>query len=300
MKIGNREFDLTSGHVYIMGILNVTPDSFSDGGKFRQEAEALRHVEEMVAQGADIIDVGGESTRPGSQKVAVEEEILRVTGIIAAIKRRFPVPVSIDTYKAPVLQAAVDEGADLANDVWGLRYDSLFDRDGNLLPKAGDVLQEGRSPWGTETMAQLVARYQLPVCIMHNRPEAQYKDFLTELEEDLEQSLQLARQAGISRDQIILDPGVGFGKSYENNLQVLANLDRLRKWELPLLLAASRKSVIGTALDLPVEEREEGTIVTSVLAAMAGWQFVRVHDVEKNARALKMAEQILKQKEQGK
>lgn len=300
MKIGNREFDLTSGHVYIMGILNVTPDSFSDGGKFRQEAEALRHVEEMVAQGADIIDVGGESTRPGSQKVAVEEEILRVTGIIAAIKRRFPVPVSIDTYKAPVLQAAVDEGADLANDVWGLRYDSLFDRDGNLLPKAGDVLQEGRSPWGTETMAQLVARYQLPVCIMHNRPEAQYKDFLTELEEDLEQSLQLARQAGISRDRIILDPGVGFGKSYENNLQVLANLDRLRKWELPLLLAASRKSVIGTALDLPVEEREEGTIVTSVLAAMAGWQFVRVHDVEKNARALKMAEQILKQKEQGK
>lgn len=281
MQIGNEEFDIKGSHVSIMGILNVTPDSFSDGGRFTQKDAALRHVEEMIVQGADLIDVGGESTRPGYQKISVEEEIERVTGMVSAIKERFDIPVSIDTYKAPVMDAALEAGADLANDIWGLRYESLFAEDADA------------PLWGGMTMAQVIAKHQVPVCIMHNRKEADYQDFLTEVLEDLEESLNIAAEAGISKDKIILDPGVGFGKTYENNLQVLAHLEQYHKWGLPLLLAASRKSVIGLTLDLPADQREEGTIVTSVLAAMAGWQFVRVHDVEKNVRALNMIEKIL-------
>ena len=280
MKIGKRDFDVTNGHVYIMGILNVTPDSFSDGGRYNEMDAALYHVEEMVQQGADIIDIGGESTRPGYQKISVEEETDRVSRMIEAVKERFSIPVSIDTYKAPVMDAALRVGADLANDIWGLRYDALF-------------APEGQNSVWTESMAQVVARYHVPICLMHNRPEAVYQDFLSEIMSDLEQSLQLADTAGIDREKIILDPGVGFGKSYEHNLQVLAHLEQFKKWELPLLLATSRKSVIGLALDLPVQQREEGTMVTSVLAALAGWQFVRVHDVEKNVRALRMTEKIL-------
>lgn len=280
MRIGTKEFDFQGNHVYIMGILNVTPDSFSDGGRFRDTDQALHHVEEMIEQGADIIDVGGESTRPGYQKISTQEEISRVTDVICLVKERFDIPISIDTYKAPVMDAALSAGADLANDIWGLRYDKLF------VPK-GQV-----SIWDCGTLAQIVAKHGKPVCIMHNRPEASYQNFLEEMEQDLRQSLEIAEEAGISRDQIILDPGIGFGKSYENNLDVLAHLDRFQQFELPLLLAASRKSVIGLTLDLPVDQREEGTLVTSVLASLHGWDMVRVHDVEKNVRAVKMMEKI--------
>lgn len=280
MKIGNREFQFDGSHVYIMGILNVTPDSFSDGGKFNDREKALRHVEEMLRQGADIIDIGGESTRPGYQKISVEEEIRRVTEMIRIVKEQFDIPVSIDTYKAPVMDAALGAGADLANDIWGLRYDELF------------ALEGKESVWDCGTMAQIVAKYQVPVCIMHNRPEAVYTNFLEEMEQDLERSLEIASKAGIGRENIILDPGIGFGKTYEMNLEVLAHLDRLKRFELPLLLAASRKSVIGLTLDLPVDEREEGTMVTSVLASLYGWDMVRVHDVKKNLRAVRMTEKI--------
>lgn len=281
MKIGNREFDLKQGHVYIMGILNVTPDSFSDGGRFREKDAALKHVESMVKQGADIIDVGGESTRPGYTKISVEEEIERVTGLIHMIKQRFDVPVSIDTYKAPVMDAAIEAGADLANDIWGLRYDEFHAEIGKS------------SVWECGSMAEIIAKHQVPVCIMHNRKEPVYTDFLGEVFSDLEKSIQTGENAGISREQMILDPGIGFAKDYEQNLQILANLNRFQELQLPLLLAASRKSVIGLTLELPIQEREEGTIVTSVLAGMNGWNFVRVHDVEKNVRALKMLEKIL-------
>ena len=280
MRIGTKEFDFQGKHVYMMGILNVTPDSFSDGGRFQDTDRALHHVEEMIEQGADIIDVGGESTRPGYQKISIEEEISRVTDVIRLVKERFDIPVSIDTYKAPVMDAALSAGADLANDIWGLRYDKLFAPEGQI------------SVWDCGTLAQIVAKHQKPVCIMHNRPKPEYQNFLEEMEQDLRQSLEIATEAGISRDQIILDPGIGFGKSYENNLEVLAHLDRLKQFGLPLLLAASRKSVIGLTLDLPVDQREEGTMVTSVLASLHGWDMVRVHDVEKNVRAVQMMEKI--------
>lgn len=281
MKIGKRQFLFDGSHVYLMGILNVTPDSFSDGGKFNDKDRALAHVEEMVTQGADIIDIGGESTRHGYQKISVEEEIDRVSQMITAVKERFDVPVSIDTYKAPVMDAALSAGADLANDIWGLRYDELYAPEGKA------------SVWDCGTLAQIVAKHQKPICIMHNRPEPVYTDFLQDMKNDLAHSLEIAAQAGIGREQIMLDPGVGFGKSYENNLQVLAHLDVLEEFDLPLLLATSRKSVIGLTLDTPVDEREEGTMVTSVLAAQHHWDMVRVHDVEKNARAIKMIEKIM-------
>lgn len=280
MKIGSREFAFDGSHVHVMGILNVTPDSFSDGGKFHQADAALAHVEEMVSQGADIIDIGGESTRPGYQKISVEEEIDRVVQIIRLVKERFDIPISIDTYKAPVMDAALQAGADLANDIWGLRYDELFAGEGE------------KSVWEIGTVAEVVARHQKPVCIMHNRKEPVYDDFFADMEKDFVHSLQIAERAGISRQRIILDPGVGFGKIYAHNMEVLAHLGKWNTLGLPLLLAASRKSVIGITLDLPVDEREEGTIVTSVLAVQNHWDMVRVHDVGKNVRAIRMMEQI--------
>lgn len=281
MRIGNKEFLFGQGHVYVMGILNVTPDSFSDGGKFNNPDAALKHVEEMIAQGADLIDIGGESTRPGYTKITIEEEIARLTSTIEQIKKRFDIPLSVDTYKAPVMDAALSAGGDMANDIWGLRYDSLFAEEGK------------KAVWGEETMAEVIARHQVPVCVMHNRKEAVYDHFIEEMLEDLRESVHIGIEAGIHKENMILDPGVGFGKTYEDNLSVLANLDRFHELELPLLLATSRKSVIGLTLDLPVDQREEGTLVTSVLAAKEHWDMVRVHDVEKNVRAIKMTEKIL-------
>lgn len=281
MRIGNREFITERRHVYVMGILNVTPDSFSDGGNYKDRDAALYHVEEMIQQGADIIDVGGESTRPGYEKISVEEEMERVTGLIQMIKSKFDIPVSIDTYKAPVMDAALEAGADLANDIWGLRYDLFYADSGK------------RAIWECGSMADVIARHQVPVCIMHNRKEPQYIDFLGEVFSDLEESIEIGEKAGISKEKMILDPGIGFAKDYEQNLQILAHMEKFHQLQLPLLLAASRKSVIGQTLDLPVCQREEGTIVTSILAGMNGWNFVRVHDVEKNVRSLKMLEKIL-------
>ena len=281
MQIGNREFCFDGNHVYVMGILNVTPDSFSDGSKFNDRDKALKHVEKMISQGADIIDIGGESTRPGYEKISVEEETERVTQVIRLVKEHFDIPVSIDTYKAPVMDAALQAGADLANDIWGLRYDELFASEGES------------SVWDIGTMADVVTRYEKPICIMHNKPEPQYENLLEDIQTDLRVSLNIAEKAGIPDGKIILDPGVGFGKTYEHNLEILAHMDEFHVFGFPLLLAASRKSVIGLTLDLPVDKREEGTIVTSVLAAQNHWHMVRVHDVEKNVRAIRMMEKIM-------
>lgn len=281
MKIGKKEFEFDKPHTYVMGILNVTPDSFSDGGRFDKIDAALYHVEEMVQQGADLIDVGGESTRPGYQKITVGEETARVVSVLETIKKRFDIPVSVDTYKAPVMDAALSAGADMANDIWGLRYDSLFAEDGRI------------SVWDCGSMAEVIAKYQVPVCVMHNRPEAVYDNLLEDMLSDLRESVEIGQKAGICREQMILDPGIGFGKSYEHNLMVLSNLDHFHEPGMPLLLAASRKSVIGLTLDLPVAQREEGTIVTTVLAVQNHWNMVRVHDVEKNVRAIRMMEKII-------
>ena len=281
MDIGKREFAFDKPHTYIMGILYLTPDSFSYGGSFDKMDAALYHVEEMIRQGADIIDIGGESTRPGYHKISVEEETARVVSVLEAVKGRFDIPVSVDTYKAPVMDAALSAGADIANDIWGLRYDSLFSENGR------------HSVWDCGSMAEIIAKYQVPVCVTHNRQEAAYGSLLEEVLSDLRESAEIGQNAGITRGQMILDPGVGFGKSYGDNLMILSNLDRFHELGMPLLLAASRKSVIGLTLDLPVDQREEGTIVTTVLAVQNHWNMVRVHDVEKNARAIRMMEKII-------
>ena len=266
MQIGNREFQ-TSGKTYIMGILNVTPDSFSDGGRWNRMDEALRHVEDMLNEGMDVVDVGGESTRPGYTKISDQEEIDRVAPVIEAIKARFDVPISLDTYKSGVARAGIAAGADLINDIWGLKYDP--------------------------EMARVIAEANLPCCLMHNRENASYAEFFPEMLEDLKETLRLADAAGIHRDKIILDPGVGFAKSLENNLECVRRLgDLIRAFELPVLLGTSRKSMIGLTLNLPSDQRVEGTVATSVMAAMAGCMFVRVHDVQANARAVKMTEAI--------
>lgn len=266
MRIGSREFD-TANHTYIMGILNVTPDSFSDGGRFNGIDAALAHAEQMIREGADIIDVGGESTRPGHTQISDEEEIRRIVPVIEAIKSRFDIPVSSDTYKSGVARAALDAGADLINDIWGLKYDP--------------------------GMAPLIADRGAACCLMHNREQADYGRFLPEFLEDMKECVRLADEAGIAREKIILDPGVGFGKTYEMNLEIIDRLNILHELGLPILLGTSRKSVIGLTLDLPPREREEGTLVTTVWAVQKGCAFVRVHDVEKNRRAIRMAEALL-------
>ncbi len=266
MKIGTREFDLEK-RTYVMGILNVTPDSFSDGGRYDVLDAALIHAEEMIRDGADIIDVGGESTRPGYTKISDEEEIARVVPVITAIKERFDVPISIDTYKSAVARAAVSAGADLVNDIWGLKYDA--------------------------DMAKVIADTGVACCLMHNRDNADYTDFMEDMKADLRETIALAKAAGIVDDKIMLDPGVGFAKSYENNLEAIRRVGELRELGYPVLLGTSRKSVIGLTLDLPAAERVEGTVATSVLGVAAGCSFVRVHDVKENGRAIKMTEAVL-------
>ena len=269
MRIGSRDF-ATTGHTYIMGILNVTPDSFSDGGKFNQIDAALKHAEEMIRDGADVIDIGGESTRPGYTKISDEEEIDRVVPVIEAVKKEFEIPISVDTYKSRVAEAAAQAGADLINDIWGLKYDPH--------------------------MAEVIAKSGLACCLMHNRDNTEYRNFMEDVKQDLRETIALAKAAKIADDKIILDPGVGFAKSYENNLEVIRRLKEFNELKYPVLLGTSRKSVIGLTLDLPAAERVEGTIVTTVMAVEAGCMFVRVHDVKENHRAIQMAEAILDRK----
>ncbi|MBD5464972.1 MAG: dihydropteroate synthase [Lachnospiraceae bacterium] len=266
MKIGNREFDLKN-QTYIMGILNVTPDSFSDGGKFHEMDKALFHAEEMMRDGAAIIDVGGESTRPGYTVVPDEEEIERVVPIIEGIKSRLDIPVSLDTYKSNVARAGIRAGADLINDIWGLKYD--------------------------EKLAGVIAESGLPCCLMHNRKEPDYTDYLQDVLMDLSETVRLAEEAGIEDTKIILDPGVGFGKTYENNLEIIRYLEELHAFGYPILLGTSRKSVIGLTLNLPAKERVEGTLVTTVFGVIKGCSIIRVHDVKENVRAVRMARAIL-------
>ena len=268
MKIGGKEFD-TKNNTYIMGILNVTPDSFSDGGRYDKPDAALRHAERLVREGADVIDVGGESTRPGHIQITDEEEIRRVVPVIEALKRRFDVPVSIDTYKSCVAEAALDAGADLVNDIWGLKYD--------------------------ERMASVIAGRGAACCLMHNRNTAAYSDFLVDFMEDMRGCVETARRAGIADDRILLDPGVGFGKTYEMNLEIISRLEIMHELGYPILLGTSRKSVIGLTLDLPADQREEGTLVTTVYGVQKGCAFVRVHDVEKNRRAIEMTRALMRE-----
>lgn len=269
MKIGTRKFDLEH-EFYVMGILNVTPDSFSDGGKYNDMDHALRQAERMVEEGAGILDVGGESTRPNHIKISSAEEIDRVCPVIEALKARFDVPVSLDTYKSDVAEAGIAAGADLLNDIWGLKWDG--------------------------TMAKVIAQAGIPCCLMHNRKDMNYGDLMEDVLADMQESVDMALAAGIAKEHIILDPGIGFAKDLEQNLSVMKHVGRLRELGYPVLLGTSRKSMIGLTLDLPVTEREEGTMTTSVMGLMAGCSIFRVHDVKTNMRGLSMAQAILRAK----
>lgn len=296
MIIGNRDFDLKN-ECYIMGILNVTPDSFSDGGKWNSVDAALKHTEKMISDGCDILDIGGESTRPGHVQISDEEEIERVVPVIEAIKNNFDVPVSLDTYKSRVAAAGISAGADMINDIWALQYGLLNDKNN----------ENSDENINCSPMGRLIAESGVPCVLMHNRVKANYTDFLKDVESDLMRCVDAAILAGIDRDKIILDPGIGFGKTYEQNLQLMNDLQIMnniyagecRSEEngpsegFPWLLGTSRKSMIGLALDLPADERLEGTLVTTVMGVMAGCSIIRVHDVKENLRAVRMTQAIL-------
>lgn len=269
MKIGNNEFKLGE-RTYIMGILNATPDSFSDGGKYNEVENAVKHARKLVEEGADIIDVGGESTRPGASYVSEKEEIERVVPIIKAIKKELDVVISIDTYKSKTAEAAIKAGADIINDVWGFKKDN--------------------------DMANVAAKYNVPCILMHNREDKIYNNLMEDVLDDLRISINFALEAGVKNENIILDPGIGFAKTYEENLIVMNNVNRLKELGYPVLLGTSRKSMIGLTLNLPSDERVEGTLSTTVIGIMKGCDFIRVHDVLENKRAAVMTDKILRAK----
>lgn len=253
---------------YIMGILNATPDSFSDGGNYTNQNKAIEHGLNMVEQGADIIDVGGESTRPGAIPVAPSEEISRVVPVIKELNSKIPVIISIDTYRASTAEQAIKAGATFINDVWGLKNDP--------------------------EIAGVSAQNDVYVCVMHNRKSPVYSNLIKDVLNDLEESINIALRAGVAKEKIIIDPGIGFGKTYEQNIEVMRNFEQLKKLGFPILLGASRKSFIGITLGLPVEERLEGTIATTVTGIIKGADIVRVHDVMQNKRAAQMADKIFR------
>lgn len=266
IKCRNRTIPLEKKTV-IMGILNVTPDSFSDGGQFNNIEKAIEHAKRLVNDGADIIDIGGESTRPGNQPVTLAEELARVIPIITALKKEIDVPISIDTYKAEVAKKAVEAGAELINDVWGFKKD--------------------------KQIAKVAAELDVPVILMHNREKANYKSLMVEIISDLRESINIALNAGVKKDNIILDPGIGFGKTYSDNLVVMNRLDEIVAIGYPVLLGTSRKSMIGNALDLPTTERIEGTAATVALGIIKGCKIMRVHDVKEIKRVSKMLDAML-------
>ena len=273
MRIGNKELDVNK-NVYVMGILNVTPDSFSDGGKFNIFDRAMEQVEKMINEGADIIDVGGESTRPGHIQISENEEIERIVPIIKAIKERFDVIVSIDTYKANVALEAFKARADLLNDIWGLLYEDNFVD-------------------GKNTLAQYAKEYGVAVCLMHNDTKQMEENNMDIVNDRLQKSVDEALKYGIEKDKIMLDPGIGFAKSYENNLYVMKHMEEINKLGYPILLGTSRKSMIGLATGEEVDNRVEGTVATTVIGVEKGAAFVRVHDVKENLQAIKMTKAIM-------
>ncbi|WP_068784435.1 dihydropteroate synthase [Paenibacillus phocaensis] len=266
-SLGEASFTLGE-RTLVMGILNVTPDSFSDGGRYTTVERALQHAREMVAEGADILDIGGESTRPGHEPVSEQEELERVIPVVEALHRELPqVPLSVDTYKAQVAREALKAGAHLINDVWGFKADAR--------------------------MAAVAAEFDCPVILMHNRPDRNYGDLLADVAADLQECVAIARQAGVREANIILDPGIGFAKDYTENLRVMRALDDLVALGYPLLLGTSRKRFIRTALDLPVDEVVLGTAATVALGIAQGCQIVRVHDVKEIKQTVQMCDAIV-------
>jgi dihydropteroate synthase len=266
IKCGPYQLDF-SKKTYIMGILNATPDSFSDGGKYNNMEHAIEHAKEMVENGADIIDIGGESTRPGYTVISEDEEIERVVPVIEAISKHVSVPISIDTYKAKVAQRAIEAGAHIINDIWGAKAD--------------------------DKMAAVAAEYNVPIILMHNRHDRNYSIFIRDVLNDLYESINIVKQAGVRDEQIILDPGIGFAKDLNENILMMQNLDTLTALGYPVLLGTSKKSMIGQALNLPVEERMEGTGATVCYGIQKGCQIIRIHDVKEMSRMAKMMDILM-------
>jgi dihydropteroate synthase len=271
-RIGPRTFAWGT-RTFVMGILNITPDSFSGDGLLGERLDAVEAAIElarrMVEEGADLLDVGGESSRPGHARVEADEEIARVVPVIEAVRAALPeVPISIDTTKPRVAAAALDAGAHLVNDVWGVAPD--------------------------DSLARLAAEREAPIVLMHNRAEPRYTALMPEILGDLAAAIERAVAAGVGREQVIVDPGFGFGKTAEHNLALLRDLASLRLLGRPILLGTSRKSTLGKVLDLPAEERVEATVATTVLGIAAGVDIVRVHDVRANARAARMTDAVLR------
>lgn len=256
----------------VMGIVNVTPDSFSDGGCFRQAEAAVRHAHQLIADGADILDIGGESTRPygNNQPVSVQEEMERVLPVLERLLQEVAVPISLDTYKPETAEAALKLGVHMINDVWGLQKDPA--------------------------MAAIIAKYQVPVIVMHNQAQPGYQDLLAEVSAFLLKSIQIAGQAGIDKKNIIVDPGIGFGKTRTDNLRLIRHLEQLKTLECPILLGTSRKAFIGTTLGglLPAE-RVEGTAATVAVGIANGADIVRVHDVKEIARVARMTDALIRE-----
>ena len=271
ISCGNKEIILGE-RTLVMGILNVTPDSFSDGGKYNNLDSAMEQAEKLISEGADIIDVGGESTRPGHTQITSEEEISRVVPIIEKISKNLDTIISIDTYKYDVAKEAIKVGANIINDIWGLQYDN------------GE-------------MAELVKKSNLPLIAMHNQNDEVYnKDIMLVLREFFEKTFKIADKYGIDRDTIILDPGLGFGKNVEQNIEVLSRLNELKDMG-SILLGASKKRFIGKLLnDLPFDERVEGTVATTVIGIEKGVDIVRVHNVLENKRACLVADGIYRKR----
>ncbi|MNO27346.1 Dihydropteroate synthase [compost metagenome] len=266
-RLGEASFTLGE-RTLVMGILNVTPDSFSDGGRYNNVERALQHAREMIAEGADIIDVGGESTRPGHEPVSEQEELERVIPVVEAMHRELPqVPLSVDTYKAKVAREALKAGAHIINDVWGFKAEAR--------------------------MAEVAAEFGCPVILMHNRQDRNYGDLLADVAADLRECVEIARKAGVKDENIILDPGIGFAKDYSENLRVMRALDDLITLGYPLLLGTSRKRFIRTALDLPVDEVVFGTAATVALGVAQGCQIVRVHDVKEIKQTVQMCDAVV-------
>ncbi|GFZ89801.1 dihydropteroate synthase [Compostibacillus humi] len=260
-----------SERTHIMGILNVTPDSFSDGGKYYSLEKAVEHAQKMEEEGADIIDIGGESTRPGHAPVPAEEEIKRIVPVIEAVRAKVSVPISIDTYKAETAKHAIEAGADIINDIWGAKRDPAI--------------------------AEVAAAYNVPIILMHNREQAVYTSLIEDMKKDLQESIAIAKNAGVPDEHIILDPGLGFAKNHEQHLLVMNQLEQFVDMGYPFLLATSRKRFIGKVLGLDnPEDRDVGTGATTCLGIMKGAHIVRVHDVKLNAQLAKMMDAMLGKK----
>lgn len=251
----------------IMGILNVTPDSFSDGGKYNSIEKAVEHAKQMKRDGADIIDVGGESTRPGYEKISLEEELNRVIPVIEALVKEVDIPISVDTYNGTVAEEAIKAGAHIINDIWGAKAD--------------------------RKIARVAAQYEVPIILMHNRNNRDYQHFYRDVLNDIFECIQIAKAEGVKDEQIILDPGIGFAKDTKENIEMMRRLDHFVSLGYPVLLGTSRKSLIGNVLGLPVNERVEGTAATVCYGIQKGCQIIRIHDVKEMARVAKMMDALI-------